>query len=90
MSHPKPEESQKVDTPNLLHRAEASLVQAEEVLEVEEAGQDVGHALHPPEGQGQDLHLLASQELRTPTFLENLASTIQGREKDEATSSLQN
>ena len=42
-------ESQKVDTPNLLHRAETGLVLAEEVLEVDEAVQDVGHVLHHPE-----------------------------------------
>ena len=64
-------------------------MEAEEALEVEEAVQDVGHALHPPEGQGQDLHLLANPESRTPTSLGKLASTIPGRGKDEATSSLQ-
>ena len=84
-------ESQKEDTPNLLHRMVVGLAVAEEAPEVEEADKDAGPVLHPPEGQDQDL-LLAIQdpELRTPTFLENLASTTQGREKDEATSSLQN
>ena len=89
MSRPKPEESQKVDTPNLLHRAETSLAVAEEVLEVEEADQDVGLVLHPWEGQDQDHHQLAEGKLRTPTSPEALASTIRGREKDESASSLQ-
>ena len=84
-------ESQKEDTPGLLQRMVAGLAEAEGVPEVKEAVQDAGHVLHPPEGPGQDLHLLATQdpESRTPTFPGRMASSTPGRGRDEATSSLQ-
>ena len=64
---------------------EAGLVAAEEVPEVEEAVQDAGHDLHPPEGPGQDPHLLAIQdpESRTPSFPGRMASSTQGRVSDD-------
>ena len=52
-----------VDTPNLHQRAEAGLVATEGEAEVEETDiTGAGHILHPLEGQGQDLNLLAVQE----------------------------
>ena len=83
-------ERQKEDTPGHLQRTEAGLAEAEEVPEVEEAVQDVGPVLHPPEGPGQDPHLIATQdpESRTPTFPGRMASSTQGRVSDDSTSGL--
>ena len=78
-------ESQKEDTPGLLQRMVVGLAVAEEAPEVEEADKDAGPVLHPPEGPGQDLHLLATQdpESRTPTFPGGMASSTQGRVSDD-------
>ena len=77
-------ESQKEDTPGLLQRMVVGLAVAEEAPEVEEADNDAGPVLHPPEGQDQDL-LLAIQdpESRTPTFPGGMASSTQGRVSDD-------
>ena len=77
-------ESQKEDTPGLLQRMVVGLAVAEEAPEVEEADNDAGPVLHPPEGQDQD-PLLAIQdpESRTPTFPGGMASSIQRRVSDD-------